>query len=146
MKKIYGAKERQDGLYSIGRNKWEVFFGFWKDNEEDENGFNLRKKYTKKPTNEEIISDIFDALNKNQSNYETARNIARDTNGESLPETFKFGGDFDLYLYDFKTFEDIDDFYMGCYRFIKQCLAECWAYKAEALALFPVANISLPEL
>lgn len=168
MKKIYGAKERQDGLYSIGCNKWEVFFGFWKDHEEDESGFNLRKKYTKKPTNEEIINDIFDALNKmcddkilsghtfkglpvwlskeNQSNYETAYNIARDTGGASLPETFKFGGDFDLYLYNFETLEDIKDFYMGCYRYIKQCLGECWSCKAEALALFPVADISLPEL
>ena len=66
--------------------------------------------------------------------------------GASLLETFKFGGDFDLYLYNFETLEDIEDFYMGCYRYIKQCLGECWSYKAEALALFPVADISLPEL
>lgn len=168
MKKIYGAKERQDGLYSIGRNKWEVIFGFWKDSEDDETGYNLRKKYRRKPTNEEIVNDIFEAVNRlcdekilsghtfkgmpvwlsaeNQKNYETARNIARDTNGASLPETFKFGGDFDLYLYNFETVEDIDDFYMGCYRYIRECLAECWSYKAEALRLFPVDNITVPEV
>ena len=136
MKKIYGAKERQDGLYSIGRNKWEVFFGFWKDNEEDENGFNLRKKYTKKPTNEEIISDIFDALNKMCDDK-----ILSGHTFKGMPVWLSKENQS-----NYETFEDIDDFYMGCYRFIKQCLAECWAYKAEALALFPVANISLPEL
>jgi hypothetical protein len=168
MQKIYGAKERQDGLYSIGRNKWEIIFGFWKDHEDDENGFNLRQRYTKEPTNAEIINDIFEALNKmcdekilsghtfkgmpvwlskeNQDNYETAHNIARDTGGASLPETFKFGGDYDFILYEFKTLEDIDDFYMGCYRFVKECLAECWRYKAEALGLFPVENMNLPEI
>lgn len=161
MEKIYGAKERQDGLYCIGRNKWEVFFGFWKNREDDEVGYNLRKKYACKPTNKEILNDIFIALNamcdekilnghvyngmsvwlstENQKNYETARNIARDTNGASLPETFKFGGDFDFVFYSFETVDEIDKFFLDVHKYIKECLAECWKYKQEALDLFPIA-------
>lgn len=32
MEKRYGAVGRQDGLYKIGRNKWELIYGFGKDN------------------------------------------------------------------------------------------------------------------
>ena len=38
MKKIYGATERQEGLYKIGRNKRELIYGFGKDSEEAETG------------------------------------------------------------------------------------------------------------
>ena len=54
MKKIYGATERQDGLYKIGRNKWELIYGFGKDSEKAETGYNYRERYSHKPTPDEV--------------------------------------------------------------------------------------------
>ncbi len=59
MKKIYGAQERQDGLYRIGRNKWEVIFGFGKDSEDDTTGYNYRERFDHLPTIDEIKAVIF---------------------------------------------------------------------------------------
>lgn len=36
MEKVYGATSAQNGLYHIGRNKWEVIYGFGKDNQESD--------------------------------------------------------------------------------------------------------------
>lgn len=54
MEKVYGATGRQDGLYKIGRNKWELIFGFGKDSEEEQTGWNYRRRFNSKPTLEEI--------------------------------------------------------------------------------------------
>lgn len=59
MKKIYGAQGRQDGLYRIGRNKWEMIFGFGKDSEDDTSGYNYRERFDHKPTFEELKATIF---------------------------------------------------------------------------------------
>ena len=63
MEKIYGAKERQDGLYSIGRNKWELFYGFGKDNPDDESGYNWRQKFKQKPNLADIRAIIKETIN-----------------------------------------------------------------------------------
>ena len=54
MNKIYGATERQDGLYKIGRNKWELIYGFGKDSEDEEVGYNYRERFDYKPAADEI--------------------------------------------------------------------------------------------
>lgn len=38
MEKVYGSPVRQDGLYKVGRNKWELIYGFGKDDETAESG------------------------------------------------------------------------------------------------------------
>ena len=58
MEKRYGAVGRQDGLYKIGRNKWELIYGFGKDNEDDETGWNNRQRFAYKPGLDEIKSLI----------------------------------------------------------------------------------------
>lgn len=58
MEKVYGATGRQDGLYKIGRNKWELIFGFCKDSEEEQTGWNYRQRFTSKPTVDEIKAII----------------------------------------------------------------------------------------
>ena len=63
MKKIYGAQERQDGLYRIGRNKWEIIFGFGKDSEDETTGYNYRKRFNHLPTLDEIKAVIFKQVN-----------------------------------------------------------------------------------
>lgn len=62
MEKVYGSPVRQDGLYKIGRNKWEIIYGFGKDNESAPTGWNWRKRYTRRPTLEEIKADIVGAI------------------------------------------------------------------------------------
>lgn len=64
MEKIYGATGRQDGLYKIGRSKWELIFGFGKDNDDEQTGWNYRQRFSAKPTLDEIkaiVSDQIDA-------------------------------------------------------------------------------------
>ena len=39
MEKIYGTKKRQDCLVRTGRSKWILFYGFGKDDENSENGW-----------------------------------------------------------------------------------------------------------
>lgn len=58
MDKVYGSPKRQDGLYKVGRNKYELIYGFGKDNENDETGWNYRLRFNHLPTLDEIKSAI----------------------------------------------------------------------------------------
>ena len=58
MEKVYGSPKRQDGLYKVGRNKWEVIYGFSKDSEDADTGYNYRKRYDHRPKLDEIRNDI----------------------------------------------------------------------------------------
>lgn len=62
MEKVYGSPKRQDGLYKIGRNKWELIYGFGKDNPEDETGYNYRQRYRHRPSMDEIRSAIVSVI------------------------------------------------------------------------------------
>lgn len=80
MNKVYGATGRQDGLYKIGRNKWELIYGFGKDNPEDETGWNYRQRFTYKPTQDEIIEII-----KAQINADTDEKILKGFKWDGKP-------------------------------------------------------------
>lgn len=151
MEKIYGAKERQDGLYSIGRNKWELFYGFGKDNPEDETGYNWRRKFKSKPTVEDIRAIIKATINKetdrkileefvwkdmpvwlsseNQFNYKAAYDLAVQTGGATLPVRFKFGTDEVPVYYTFESLEDFADFYTQAMVYINTVLNAGWVEK-----------------
>lgn len=58
MEKVYGSPRRQDGLYKVGRNKWEVIYGFGKDSDDADTGYNYRKRYDHRPKLDEIRNDI----------------------------------------------------------------------------------------
>jgi hypothetical protein len=58
MEKRYGATGPQDGLYKIGTRRWAVFYGFGKDSEDAETGYNWYQTYDHRPTLEEIKADI----------------------------------------------------------------------------------------
>lgn len=113
MQKVYGSPKRQDGLYQIGRNKYELIYGFGKDHESDETGWNWRQTFNHLPSAQEIRNIIEEQINaitaerilkdfswngkpvwlstENQINIKTAYDIARDTDGENLPLRFKLG-------------------------------------------------------
>lgn len=151
MEKIYGAKERQDGLYSIGRNKWELFYGFGKDNPDDESGYNWRQKFKQKPSLADIRAIIKETINnetdhkilegfvwkgmpvwlstENQFNYKAAYDLAVQTNGATLPVRFKFGTDAVPLYYNFESLEDFADFYTQAMVHINTVLNEGWAEK-----------------
>lgn len=151
MEKIYGAKERQDGFYSIGRNKWELFYGFGKDNPDDESGYNWRQKFKQKPSLADIRAIIKKTINdetdrkilegfvwkgmpvwlstENQFNYKAAYDLAVQTNGATLPVRFKFGTDAAPVYYTFESLEDFSNFYTLAMVHINTVLNEGWAEK-----------------
>lgn len=115
MQKVYGSPKRQDGLYQIGLNTYELIYGFGKEQESDETGWNWRKTFKYLPTLAEIKTTIEDTINantaetilqgftwngkpvwlsiENQLNLQRAYNHARDTSGANLPKRFKLGED-----------------------------------------------------
>lgn len=68
MEKRYGASGPQNGLEKIGTNRWAVFYGFGKDSEDAETGYNWYQTYDHRPTLDEIKADIV-AVIKEESEY-----------------------------------------------------------------------------
>lgn len=150
MQKIYGPTGRQDGLYKIGRNKYELIFGYGQDGE---NGYNYRKRYQGLPTVEKIKADIEATVNaitdekiltgfvwddrhvylstENQFNFKAAYDLAVQTNGASLPVKFKLGEDKNGKA-QYHVFDDLEvftDFYIKAIAFVNQTLDEGWQEK-----------------
>jgi hypothetical protein len=151
MQKVFGATQRQDGLYLIGRKKWELIYGYGVENDM---GYNWRKRYSgTKPTAEEVIADIKSVINsetdkailegfkwrgtaiwlsaENQFNYKAAYDLAVQSAGATLPVTFKFGTDDAPEYYQFKTLDDLTDFYTAAISYISQTLQKGWDEKEQ---------------
>lgn len=64
----------------------------------------------------------------NQFNYKAAYDLAVQTNGASLPVTFKFGDSTPVY-HTFNTLEEISDFYTSAISYVNSVLADGWARK-----------------
>lgn len=151
MKKIYGAQGRQDGLYCIGRNKWELIYGFGKDNPDDEFGYNFRQRFTSKPSLREIEEIIKTTINtetdekiisgfvwrgmsvwlsqENQFNYKTAYDLAVQLDGRNLPIKFKFGTDDEPQYFTFEVMEDFADFFFSATSYVNETLNAGWTEK-----------------
>ena len=63
MEKIYGTKQRQDGLIHTGRTKWILFYGFGKDDEASERGWEYRHTFDHSPTLSEVKELIISTIN-----------------------------------------------------------------------------------
>lgn len=146
--KVYGAKERQDGLYKIGRNKYEARFGYGTDGD---NGYNYRKQYRYKPTLEELKDEIIAIINnavdlkilsgyryndkqvwlsmENQFNYKAAFDLVVQTKGKTLPVKLKLGTIDNAEYEVFETLEEFMAFYSGAMAFVQKCLQEGWEEK-----------------
>ena len=147
MQKIYGATARQDGLYKIGRSKWELIYGFGTDG--DNNGYNWRKRFDHQPTIDEIKSAVISTINaateekiltgfkwdglpvwlstENQINY---LNIARDA-GVVYPLCLKLGEDAEG-LPQYRTFDtaaDFDKFNTAATAHVRACITAGWQEK-----------------
>lgn len=136
------------------RNKWRVR---WDVRErEDGSADYMEAELTHKPTNEEIKdlvrtwyneqtdAAILSGFNydnakvwlsqENQYNYKAAYDLAVQTNGKTLPVTFKFGTDETPVYRTFDTLDELADFYTKMVAYIQTTLADGWK-KKDALDL-----------
>lgn len=60
MEKRYGSPKRQDGLYNVGRNKYDLFYGYGED---EQGGWNYYQRLTHCPTWEEVKTALIDCIN-----------------------------------------------------------------------------------
>lgn len=67
----------------------------------------------------------------NQFNYKVAYDLAVQTNGATLPIVFKFGDDEETVYYEFKTLEDLSNFYITSINYVQTVLKEGWNKKDE---------------
>lgn len=65
----------------------------------------------------------------NQFNYKVAYDLAVQTNGATLPIVFKFGDDDETVYYEFKTLEDLSNFYITSINYVQTVLQEGWNKK-----------------
>lgn len=65
----------------------------------------------------------------NQFNYKAAYDLAMQTQGATLPITFKLGDSYNPIYYTFSTVEEFSTFYMSAIGYINTCLSEGWAEK-----------------
>lgn len=150
MEKRYGATERNDGLMQIGRNKWELIYGYGTDGV---SGWDWRKRFSYKPTIDEIKAVIIAQINRrvdedilsgfewngtrvylsteNQFNFKAAYDMAEMSQGATLPVTFKLGESEDgkpIY-HEFTTLDDFRDFYSKAMLHITNTLKAGWEEK-----------------
>ena len=131
------------------KNKWKVRWNITE--KEDGSSDWYEQDYDHKPTLEEIRDTIVKFHNgqvdakilsgfswkdmpvwlssENQFNYKASFDLAVQTNGQNLPVRFKFGTDKDPKYYDFKTVDELSDFYTSAIKFINDTLQEGWAEK-----------------
>lgn len=70
----------------------------------------------------------------NQFNFKAAFDLAMQTQGATLPVTFKLGErDGQPVYYTFETMDDFRDFYVGAMGYIQRCLQEGWKEKDELI-------------
>lgn len=151
MEKIYGTSQRQDCLRRTGRTKWVLFYGFGRDDESSETGWEYRHIFDHKPTLPEVKTVIISAINaatddkilrgfvwrdepvwlstENQFNYKAAYDLAVQTNGASLPVKFKFGTDNAPAYHTFDNIDELRDFYSRAVAHVQQALDAGWEEK-----------------
>lgn len=135
------------------RVRWDVQVNAGTDEKgEPETGVNyMEEEFSCKPTFPEIKELITGWLNQsidkkilssfmwngyqvwlsteNQFNYKAAYDLAVQTAGATLPVTFKFGSDETPEYHEFKTLDELTDFYIKSVVFVQDTLKEGWVKK-----------------
>lgn len=131
------------------KGKWRVRW----DVQELENGAAsyMEEEFGYKPTDEEIRNTVMSWYNgqtdaailsgfsyedtpvwlssENQFNYKATYDLAMQTDGATLPVTFKFGTDIIPTYRKFETLEELTEFYTKAMKHIQDTLAEGWKKK-----------------
>mgnify|MGYP000087853264 CR=1 FL=1 len=132
------------------RNKWRVRWDVQPGEQEGMVSY-MEEEFSYKPSVDEVKALIVDWYNQqinnkiisgfaynevlvwlsqeNQFNYKAAYDLALQTDGASLPVTFKFGTDEEPVYYEFDTLEKITDFYTKEIQFVQRTLATGWKKK-----------------
>lgn len=146
MEKIYGSNKRQDSLIKVGSDYY-LYYGFGKDSEEAEHGYNYRHKYDHRPNLDEIKEQVLTAIDmdtrekiisglkyegykinlsvENQLNYAMFKNIGR------YPVIIKVGADDGNDVTISLTKDNYAAFYSSVQNHIKECLQSCWQEKTN---------------
>ena len=96
---------------------------------------NIITDYYNKLIDKNILSGfIWNDMNvwlttENQFNYKVAYDLAVQTNGKSLPVTFKFGNNEKVIYHEFETIEELTDFYIKCVHYVQTTLMDGWKEK-----------------
>nr|DAL02906.1 MAG TPA: protein of unknown function (DUF4376) [Caudoviricetes sp.] len=146
-----GATERHDEIVKISDNNYLVIIGYGVD--ADGNGYTNRRYYDHVPTEAELRADYAALINprtdakiatgftwngkpvylstENQSNFKTAYDLARDTNGANLPIRFKLGEDESgsPVYHTFTKFEVLQDFILKSADYVNTVLNDGWREK-----------------
>lgn len=131
--------------------KWRVRCDYVSEDEEKESVSFLEKDFSHKPTIEEVKDFVLGVENakiderilggfiwkdmpvwlssENQFNYKAAYDLAVQTNGASLPVTFKFGATEEPIYHEFTTVAELTDFYTQAMAHVNSVLADGWAKK-----------------
>ena len=129
------------GLWRI---RWDV------QTNEDATSY-MEEEFDHKPTSEEVKGIVLSYYNReietsilsgmeyegvmvwlsteNQFNYKAAYDLAVQTQGQSLPVTFKFGTDDEPKYREFTTLEELSDFYRKSISYVLTTLQEGWKKK-----------------
>lgn len=131
------------------KNKWRVR---WDVQERDDGSADyMEAELAHKPTGEEIKTLVRTWYNEqadaailsgfsydnapvwlsqeNQYNYKAAYDLTVQTDGKTLPVTFKFGTDEEPVYRTFETLDDLTDFYTKAVKYIQNVLTDVWKKK-----------------
>lgn len=140
------------------KNKWRVHWDV-QPGEQEGNASYMEEEFSYKPTSEEVKVMVINWYNQeinneiisgftyngipvwlsqeNQFNYKSAYDLAVQTGGTTLPVRFKFGTDNEPVYHEFKTLDELTDFYTKAMAFVQQTLAVGWEKKdAVDLSLY----------
>lgn len=131
--------------------KWRVRCDYVSEDKEKESVSFVEKDFLHKPTIEEVKDFVLGVENakiderilggfiwkdmpvwlssENQFNYKAAFDLAVQTNGASLPVTFKFGTTEEPIYHEFTTVAELTDFYTQAMAHVNSVLADGWAKK-----------------
>ena len=150
MEKIYGAVSAQNSLTKVGRNEYEIIFGYGVD---ENGGYNWRKRYDHKPTIAEIRMDVEKQINEetdgkilsgfewngikvwlsleNQINFKAAYDLAVQTDGETLPKKLKLGedGEGKPIYHVFESVSEFSEFFKLAVSYIEETIQRGWDEK-----------------
>lgn len=65
----------------------------------------------------------------NQFNYKVAYDLAVQSGGATLPMVFKFGDENESFYHEFKTVEELTDFYITSINYVQTVLQDGWKQK-----------------
>jgi len=144
MEKVYGSSTRQDSLTKVGRSYY-LYYGFGKDSEDAEHGYNYRHKFNHKPSREEITEQVLAAIDletreritkgmvyngykvnlsvENQLNYSMFQSM------ESYPIIIKVGDSDGVDVAISFDEDEFATFYAAVKEHIKESLQDCWNEK-----------------